>query len=60
MIAAKKWHIRAWTGVALFIAAELILFGAAEGPQKWDWILAGTVPITLLTLGFIFLPTHQP
>jgi hypothetical protein len=46
---------RAWTGVVLMIVAELTLFGAAEGPEKWQWIMVGTVPDALLTLGFIFL-----
>ncbi len=49
----KKWRV--WTGVVLFIMAELMLFGASEGPQKWQWIMAGTVPDFLLALGFIVL-----
>ena len=48
-------HWRFWTGVCLFIVTELVLFGAAEGIQKWQWIAAGTVPNLLLTLGYIFL-----
>lgn len=47
-------HIQRWAGITLFIAAELILFGAAVGPQKWQWIMAGTVPNALLALGFVF------
>jgi hypothetical protein len=48
-------HWRALTGLGLFILAELMLFGAAEGPQKWQWIMAGSVPDFLLAAGFIFL-----
>ena len=48
-----RHHWRPWLGCALFIAAELILFGASEGAQKWQWIEAGTVPNVLLTLGFV-------
>ncbi len=49
----KKWRL--WVGGALFIGAELTLFGAAEGPQKWQWIITGTVPDFLLAVGFIIL-----
>ncbi|HKM65250.1 MAG TPA: hypothetical protein VJY39_22450 [Acidisphaera sp.] len=49
-----KRNLQRWAGIALFIAAELILFGAAEGPQKWQWIMAGSVPNALLALGFVF------
>ena len=49
----RKWRV--WVGAVLFIAAELTLFGAAEGPQKWQWIMTGTVPDFLLALGFIIL-----
>jgi hypothetical protein len=49
----KKWRL--WVGGALFIGAELTLFGAAEGPQKWQWIMTGTVPDFLLAVGFVIL-----
>ena len=45
---------RAWAGAILLTLSSLILFGAAEGPQKWQWIEAGLVPNVLLTLGFVF------
>lgn len=45
-------HWRPWLGGALFILSELILFGASEGAQKWQWIEAGTVPNALLAIGF--------
>lgn len=43
------------TGAVLFLATEFALFGAAEGPGKWQWIEAGTVPNLLLTVGFVVL-----
>ena len=53
-------HRRAWAGVILLALSSLILFGAAEGPQKWQWIEAGLVPNLLLTLGFIFPSRSLP
>lgn len=49
MMRQWRWKV----GICLFIAAELTLFGAAEGPQKWQWILAGSLPNLALTVGFI-------
>lgn len=46
----KPWRLAA--GVTLFLLSELVLFGAAEGFNKWSWIKAGTVPNLLLALGF--------
>lgn len=46
---------RLGAGVTLLILAELLLFGAAEGPQKWQWILWGSVPDVALTIGFVVL-----
>ena len=46
-----RWKV----GGALLIASALLLFGAAEGPQKWQWIIAGLIPDALLTVGFVFL-----
>jgi len=31
-----------------------VLFGAAEGTNKWNWIMWGSAPIIALTLGFVF------
>ena len=45
-------HWRLYAAIALFVASELLLFGAAEGAQKWAWIEAGSVPNGLLMLGF--------
>lgn len=49
-------HVRLTCGVVLFLASELMLFGAAEGMQKWTWIEAGTIPNALLAIGFCFKP----
>jgi hypothetical protein len=48
--ALKHW--RYYGATALFLCSELVLFGAAEGPTKAHWILAGSVFNALLALGF--------
>jgi hypothetical protein len=51
-------HWRLVAGITLFIATEMLLFGASEGPQKAQWILYGTIPNAALTIGFI-LPRQR-
>lgn len=48
-------HWRFYVGFFLFMVAELLLFGSAEGVQKWQSIAYTTIPNFLLTLGFVFL-----
>ena len=52
-----KWlynHWRLWTGVVLWLVAMFCLATAAEGINKNEWIGIGSIPITLLTIGFVF------
>jgi len=46
-------HWRFWVGILLWLIAMFSLAAAAEGINKTEWILIGTVPITFLTIGFI-------
>ena len=46
-------HWRLYAGAGLFVLSELLLFGSAEGVQKWQWIEIGSIPNALLTAGFI-------
>lgn len=48
-------HWRVYVGLTLLLASEFMLFGSAEGIQKWQSILWGSIPNVLLTVGFIFL-----
>lgn len=53
---AAKWlctHLRLWLGVVLWLAAMFCLATAAEGINKNEWIGFGSIPITLLTFGFV-------
>ena len=52
---ALRRRQRFWLGLVLLIASAMTLAAAAEGPQKWQWILAGMVPDVLLFLGFVLL-----
>lgn len=47
-------HWRAYAGGLLWLVAVFALAVAAEGVHKNEWIMLGSVPITLLCAGFIF------
>ncbi len=46
-------HWRLCAGILLWLVAMFCLAVAAEGINKNEWIGTGTIPITLLTIGFI-------
>jgi hypothetical protein len=48
----RRWRL--FAGLVLFIADELVLFGAAEGINKGTWMLWGSALNVLLALGFVF------
>lgn len=51
-------HLRLWSGLLLWLISIFCLAVAAEGINKNEWILIGSIPITLLTVGFI-LPRRE-
>jgi hypothetical protein len=48
----NNWRL--WSALFLLVLTELVLFGAAEGAQKWAWIEVGTIPNVILAFGYIF------
>jgi hypothetical protein len=48
-------HWRGYVQFAVFIGAELVLFGAAEGPQKLHFMLYGTVANCMTAAAFKWL-----
>lgn len=46
------------SGCVLWLVAMFSLATAAEGINKNEWILIGSIPITLLALGFV-VPHHR-
>ena len=46
---------RGYTRAVVFIVAELVLAGAAEGPQKLQFMEYGTVAIGVVAMAFRYL-----
>jgi hypothetical protein len=49
----RNWRV--YAKAASIVVAELVLAGAAEGPQKLQFIGYGTAAITLVAITFRFL-----